>query len=205
MLVWSMRPSNFIRLFQNQKVRRSSFDLRGLSAMIIRWLLLLVILAPPRALVSPYQSVFPEVRNGKQTESGLHFTAYPCSSLIFFCISLHFFKWKVKFGSKRAIFGVIWGGFEGFGNQPPGTQPTHIWERSSKKNLFFWTPSLRIIWWSVPLSYGRNFYDEDTVDDSCLEMLWRGVMRGRKLFISLVSLTWAGLSKLGRSSWWYLI
>ena len=44
----------------------------------------------------------------------------------------------MKFGSKKAIFGVILGGFEGFG---PATPPTHIWERSPKKTFFF-IPSL---------------------------------------------------------------
>ena len=32
---------------------------------------------------------------------------------------------KVKFGLKKAIFGVIWGGFEGFGPCLGITHPTH--------------------------------------------------------------------------------
>ena len=51
---------------------------------------------------------------------------------------------KVKFGSKKTIFGVIWGGFEGFGpclgiRHPP----THVWENfPQKKRCFFWAASL---------------------------------------------------------------
>ena len=52
---------------------------------------------------------------------------------------------KVKFGLKRAIFGVIWGGFEGFGpccgNQPPHP-PTFGRERSPKKTFFSYLPLL---------------------------------------------------------------
>ena len=51
---------------------------------------------------------------------------------------------KVKFGSKRAIFGVIWGGFEGFGPCLGVSHPTHphLGEISQKKPFFFWQPPL---------------------------------------------------------------
>ena len=46
---------------------------------------------------------------------------------------------KVKFGSKRAIFGVIWGGLEGFGPCLGISHPTHphLGEISQKKTIFF--------------------------------------------------------------------
>ena len=44
----------------------------------------------------------------------------------------------MKFGSKKAIFGVIWCGFEGFGPcWESATPPTHIWEKSPKETFFF--------------------------------------------------------------------
>ena len=46
---------------------------------------------------------------------------------------------RVKFGSKKAIFGVIWGGLDLVWES--ATPPTHIWERPPKKTFFF-TPSL---------------------------------------------------------------
>ena len=60
----------------------------------------------------------------------------------------------MKFGSKRAIFGVIWGGFEGFGPCLGVSHPTHphLGEISPKKR-FFWMPSL--LW----------FIDDDLIDE----------------------------------------
>ena len=48
----------------------------------------------------------------------------------------------MKFGSKRAIFGVIWGGFEGFGPCLGVSHPTHphLGEISQKKRVFFGSP-----------------------------------------------------------------
>ena len=45
----------------------------------------------------------------------------------------------MKFGSKRAIFGVIWGGFEGFGPCLGISHPTHphLGEISPPKKVFF--------------------------------------------------------------------
>ena len=45
----------------------------------------------------------------------------------------------MKFGSKKAIFGVIWGGFEGFGPCLGVSHPTHphLGEISQKKPVFF--------------------------------------------------------------------
>ena len=45
----------------------------------------------------------------------------------------------MKFGSKGAIFGVIWGGFEGFGPCLGVSHPTHphLGEISQKKTVFF--------------------------------------------------------------------
>ena len=49
----------------------------------------------------------------------------------------------MKFGSKRAIFGVIWGVFRGLDLVwESATPPTHIWERSPKKKGFFLAASL---------------------------------------------------------------
>ena len=46
---------------------------------------------------------------------------------------------KVKFGSKKAIFGVIWGVLRGLDLVwESATPPTHIWKRYPKKNFFFW-------------------------------------------------------------------
>ena len=46
-------------------------------------------------------------------------------------------KRKLKFGSKKAIFAVI---LRGLGLVwESATLPTHIWERSPKKNVFFYT------------------------------------------------------------------
>ena len=49
----------------------------------------------------------------------------------------------MKFGSKRAIFGVIWGGFEGFGPCLGDSHPTHphLGEISQKKTVFFFGSS----------------------------------------------------------------
>ena len=49
---------------------------------------------------------------------------------------------RVKFGSKKAIFGVIWGGLEGFGPCLGISHPTHphLGEISQKKPFFFWQP-----------------------------------------------------------------
>ena len=51
---------------------------------------------------------------------------------------------KVKFGSTMAIFGVIWGGFEGFGPCLRISHPTHphLGEISQKKTVFFLAASL---------------------------------------------------------------
>ena len=45
----------------------------------------------------------------------------------------------MKFGSKRAIFGVIWGGFEGFGPCLGFSHPTHphLGERDLQKKVCF--------------------------------------------------------------------
>ena len=44
----------------------------------------------------------------------------------------------MKFGSKKAIFGVIWGGFEGFGPCLGISHPTHPHlGEISQKNFFF--------------------------------------------------------------------
>ena len=45
----------------------------------------------------------------------------------------------MKFGSKKAIFGAIWGGFEGFGPCLGVSHPTHpyLGEISQKKPVFF--------------------------------------------------------------------
>ena len=50
---------------------------------------------------------------------------------------------KVKFGSKKAIFGAIWGGFEGFGPCLGVSHPTHpyLGEISQKKTVFFFGSS----------------------------------------------------------------
>ena len=49
-------------------------------------------------------------------------------------------KRKVKFGSKKAIFGVIWGGFEGFEPCLGISHPTHPHlGKISQKNVFFYT------------------------------------------------------------------
>ena len=58
-------------------------------------------------------------------------------------------KRKVKFGSKKAIFAVIWGGFEGVGpclGISPPTHP-HLGKISQKKRNFFLAASL--IWHGV--------------------------------------------------------
>ena len=56
-------------------------------------------------------------------------------------------KRKLKFGSKKAIFAVI---LRGLGLVwESATLPTHIWERSPKKNGLFWTPPLMLIIHSV--------------------------------------------------------
>ena len=56
-------------------------------------------------------------------------------------------KRKVKFGSKKAIFAVI---LRGLGLVwESATLPTHIWERSPKKNGLFWTPPLMLIIHSI--------------------------------------------------------
>ena len=48
----------------------------------------------------------------------------------------------MKFGSKKAIFGVIWGGLEGFGPCLGISHPTHphLGEISQKKRFFFGSP-----------------------------------------------------------------
>ena len=53
-------------------------------------------------------------------------------------------KQKVKFGSKRAIFGAIWGGFEGFGPCLGISHPTHphLGKISQKKRFYFLAASL---------------------------------------------------------------
>ena len=50
----------------------------------------------------------------------------------------------MKFGSKKAIFGAIWGGFEGFGPCLGVSHPTHshLGEISQKKTVFFLAASL---------------------------------------------------------------
>ena len=50
----------------------------------------------------------------------------------------------MKFGSKRATFEVILGGFEGFGPCLGVNHPTHphLGEISQKKTVFFWQPPL---------------------------------------------------------------
>ena len=56
-------------------------------------------------------------------------------------------KRKLKFGSKKAIFAVI---LRGLGLVwESATLPTHIWERSPKKNGLFWTPPLMLIIHSI--------------------------------------------------------
>ena len=51
----------------------------------------------------------------------------------------------MKFGSKKAIFGVIWGGFEGFEPCLGISHPTHPHlGKISQKNVFF-IPSLMLI------------------------------------------------------------
>ena len=52
----------------------------------------------------------------------------------------------MKFGSKRAIFGVIWGGLEGFGPCLGISHPTHphLGEISQKKTVFFLAAPLTI-------------------------------------------------------------
>ena len=51
----------------------------------------------------------------------------------------------MKIGSKRAIFGVIWGVFRGLDLVwESATPPTYIWERSpKKKTVFFLAAPLR--------------------------------------------------------------
>ena len=53
----------------------------------------------------------------------------------------------MKFGSKKAIFGVIWGGFEGFGPCLGVSHPTHpyLGEISQKKTFFFLAAPLKKI------------------------------------------------------------
>ena len=57
---------------------------------------------------------------------------------------------KVKFGSKRAIFGVIWGGFEGFGPCLGVSHPTHphLGEISQKKRFFLAASLKHLNLWS---------------------------------------------------------
>ena len=52
----------------------------------------------------------------------------------------------MKFGLKKAIFGVIWGGFEGFGPCLGNSHPTHphLGKVSQKKRLFFLAASLTV-------------------------------------------------------------
>ena len=52
----------------------------------------------------------------------------------------------MKFGSKKAIFGVIWGGFEVFGPCLGVSHPTHphLGEISQKKRFFFLAASLTL-------------------------------------------------------------
>ena len=52
--------------------------------------------------------------------------------------------WEVKFRSKRAIFRVIWGGFEGFGPCLGMSRPTHPHlGEISKQNVFYAFPDYR--------------------------------------------------------------
>ena len=48
----------------------------------------------------------------------------------------------MKFGSKMAIFGMIWGGFEGFGPCLGITQPPTTFGRNLPIKTGFFTPSL---------------------------------------------------------------
>ena len=53
-------------------------------------------------------------------------------------VFVRFGKQKVRFGSKKAIFGEIWGGFEGFGPCLGISHPTHPHlGKISQKNTFF--------------------------------------------------------------------
>ena len=63
----------------------------------------------------------------------------------------------MKFGSKKAIFGVIWGGFEGFGPCLGVSHPTHphLGEISQKKNGFFFGSPPKILH-SAVLERGEN-------------------------------------------------
>ena len=53
----------------------------------------------------------------------------------------------MKFGSKKAIFGAIWGEFEGFGPCLGISHPTHphLGKISQRKTFFFWQLPLTVI------------------------------------------------------------
>ena len=63
-------------------------------------------------------------------------------------VFVRFGKRKVKFGSKRAIFGVSWGGFEGFGPCLGISHPTHphFGKISQKKTDFFFDTFPKVLY-----------------------------------------------------------
>ena len=71
----------------------------------------------------------------------------------------------MKFGSKRAIFGVIWGGFEGFGACLGVSHPTHphLGEISQKKRVIG-----GFIERNAKQSQSDNKWDQSQVLDKCL-------------------------------------
>ena len=58
-----------------------------------------------------------------------------------------------KFGSKKSIFGVIWGRFEGFGPCLGVSHPTHPHLGKS--------PKKRFLFWGAPLNDHVKNYDDD--------------------------------------------
>ena len=73
----------------------------------------------------------------------------------------------MKFGSKKPIFGVIWGGFEGFGPCLGISHPTHphLGKISQKKRFFFTFP------YHVAAVDGFHERDDVLDDDSMSRML----------------------------------
>ena len=64
----------------------------------------------------------------------------------------------MKFGSKRAIFGVIWGVLRGLDLVwESAIPPTHIWERSPKKKRFFLAASLTECWCTLCRTEELNY------------------------------------------------
>ena len=106
---------------------------------------------------------------------------------------------KVKFGSEKAIFGAIWGGFEGFGPCLGISHPNHphLGKISQKKTFFFG---------SFPNYYGIICFIFPSWKMLFL-ILRMHVMGGEHIcfVLSLVVFFWApfrmGLGSLSRTVW----